>query len=40
MKTTKRWFWTLAATLGIAAATAGPTLAGLQTNHTESLAGR
>ncbi|WP_461171978.1 hypothetical protein [Arthrobacter sp. Z1-9] len=40
MKTTKRLFWTLATTLGIAAATAGPALAGLQTNHTERLAGR
>ncbi|WP_461171985.1 hypothetical protein [Arthrobacter sp. Z1-9] len=37
MKTTKRLFWTLATTLGIAAATAGPALAGVAVNHTEPL---
>lgn len=38
MKTTKRLFWAAAAALGIAAATAGPAMAGLMLgNHTERL---
>ncbi|WP_461171986.1 hypothetical protein [Arthrobacter sp. Z1-9] len=37
MKTTKRLFWTLATTLGIAASTAGPSFAGVWVNHTEPL---
>lgn len=40
MKTIKRLFWAAATTLGLAAATAGPALAGLPLNHTESFAGR
>lgn len=37
MKTTKRWFWSIAAAVGITAATAGPSFAGLMFNHTEPL---
>jgi hypothetical protein len=40
MKTTKRLFWALAAALGLATATAGPSFAGLMFNHTEPLSGR
>lgn len=40
MKTIKRLFWAAAATLGLAAATAGPALAGIAMNHTEAYAGR
>ncbi|MBT2549750.1 hypothetical protein [Arthrobacter sp. ISL-65] len=38
MKTTKRLFWAAAAALGIAAAAAGPAMAGISlANHTERL---
>ncbi|WP_461171981.1 hypothetical protein [Arthrobacter sp. Z1-9] len=40
MKTTKRLFWTFAATLGITAATAGPSFAGVMFNHTEAIVTR
>lgn len=40
MKTIKRIVWAAAAALGLAAATAGPALAGLGINHTESLVRR
>jgi hypothetical protein len=40
MKTTKRLFWALAAALGLAAATAAPSFAGVAINHTETLTGR
>ncbi|WP_461171980.1 hypothetical protein [Arthrobacter sp. Z1-9] len=40
MKTTKRLFWALATTLGIAAASAGPSFAGVMINHTEALTTR
>jgi hypothetical protein len=39
-KTTKRLFWAAACTLGLAAATAAPALAGMAVNHTEPLTGR
>ncbi|MDQ0144724.1 hypothetical protein [Pseudarthrobacter niigatensis] len=35
MKTIKRLVWVAAATLGIAAAAAGPAMAGTMINHTE-----
>lgn len=40
MKTTKRLLWAAAAALGMAAATAGPALAGMYINHTEPFTGR
>jgi hypothetical protein len=41
MKTIKRLFWAVAAALGIAAAAAGPAMAGvLLNNHTEPHTGR
>ncbi|MDQ0144727.1 hypothetical protein [Pseudarthrobacter niigatensis] len=39
MKTIRRLFWAAAAALGIAAASAAPSFAGLMFNHTENLAG-
>lgn len=40
MKTTKRIFLAIVTALGFAAAAAGPTLAGMQVNHSEPLTQR
>ncbi|MHA7264097.1 hypothetical protein ACX80W_12940 [Arthrobacter sp. TMN-37] len=40
MKTIKRLFWAAVTALGVAAATAGPTFAGIGLHHTEPLTRR
>ncbi|MDQ0144725.1 hypothetical protein [Pseudarthrobacter niigatensis] len=40
MKTITPLVWVVAATLGLAAATAGPSFAGVAINHTETFQGR
>lgn len=39
MKTIRRLFWAVAAIFGLAAATAGPAMAGIGFNHTEAFNG-
>lgn len=39
MGTIKRFFWATASILGLAAATAGPAMAGIGFNHTEMFMG-